>query len=143
MHNEPEDARSLGIDWWSPNEWQEVPCEGVRDFASFLKQTKKKAVVLVQAVVGIVPLILKPSGKGVRPAAFSLLSNVLHGAMREHRVLDRDAGRVRLLNTAVPNPSSLRVALIRLCKDEIAQGIGREVVGIHCDIAKFYDSISL
>ena len=65
----------------------------------------------------------------------------LHGAMRGQRALDCHAGRVRFWNTAVRNSSALRVALARLCKDEIAREMGREVVEIYWDIEKFYDTL--
>ena len=64
------------------------------------------------------------------------------GAMQGQRSLDRDARRVRFLNTAVRNSSVLRMALIRLCTDGTAREMGRKVVGIYWDTEKFYDSIS-
>ena len=65
----------------------------------FLGQAEIKAVAAVQAMMGIVPLTPKASGKGKGPVIASVWS-ALHGATGGRA--NWDAGRVRVLRLYFP-----------------------------------------
>ena len=109
---------------------------------SGVRQAERKAVALVKAMMGIVPLIPQPNGKDERPVAFLRRHGVSYMARCKGKGLWTGTPDEYVSGTQWCKTPQLRVALTRLCQGELAREMGREVVGIYWNIDKFHDSIS-
>ena len=132
--------RSLGIDQWAPQDWQDLPQPAYEEMADIIDDVEESLAMPIQILLNIVALLPKPQG-GERPVGLVSLFGVLWSVLRGDEFKTWDNRRAAHWDDAVKGSSALKAAIRRRMLDESWVENDGYASGSYWDIEKFDDSI--